>query len=61
MNYQHEFLISGTTGLLMLCAFFVDMIVWYKSGSINFVDEQTSAQDEELNPMTGKAKSETSV
>ncbi|XP_054268482.1 solute carrier organic anion transporter family member 74D-like [Macrosteles quadrilineatus] len=51
----------GTTGALMLCAFFVDIIVWYKAGSINFVDEQTTAQDEELNPMTGKSRSETSV
>uniref|UniRef100_A0A1B6JRS7 Solute carrier organic anion transporter family member n=1 Tax=Homalodisca liturata TaxID=320908 RepID=A0A1B6JRS7_9HEMI len=51
----------GTTGAIMLCAFFVDIIVWYKAGSINFVDEQTTAQDEELNPMTGKSRSETSV
>ncbi|KAG8290019.1 hypothetical protein J6590_092193 [Homalodisca vitripennis] len=50
-----------TTGAIMLCAFFVDIIVWYKAGSINFVDEQTTAQDEELNPMTGKSRSETSV
>lgn len=54
-------LFLGTTGAVMMCAFFVDIIVWYKAGSINFVDEQTTAQDEELNPMTGKSKSETSV
>lgn len=49
----------------MLCAFFVDLVVWYKSGSINFVDEQapTPSQEEELNPITqgGKVRSETSV
>ncbi|XP_034242693.1 solute carrier organic anion transporter family member 74D-like [Thrips palmi] len=43
----------GTTGAIMLCAFFVDLVVWYKSGSINFVDEQapTPSQEEELNPI----------
>ncbi|KAK3930526.1 Solute carrier organic anion transporter family member 74D [Frankliniella fusca] len=56
----------GTTGAIMLCAFFVDLVVWYKSGSINFVDEQapTPSQEEELNPITqggGKVRSETSV
>lgn len=58
----------GTTGAIMLCAFFVDLVVWYKSGSINFVDEQapTPSQEEELNPITqgdkgAKVRSETSV
>lgn len=31
----------GTTGAILLCAFVVDVLVWYKAGSINFVDEQT--------------------
>ncbi|XP_011496966.1 PREDICTED: solute carrier organic anion transporter family member 3A1 isoform X2 [Ceratosolen solmsi marchali] len=30
----------GTTGGILALAFIVDMIVWYKAGSINFVDEQ---------------------
>ncbi|XP_023718722.1 solute carrier organic anion transporter family member 74D [Cryptotermes secundus] len=51
----------GTTGAILLCAFFMDIIVWYKAGSINFVDEQVPPQEEELNPITGKARSETSV
>lgn len=54
----------GTTGAILLCAFFVDVIVWYKAGSINFVEEherETSNQEEELNPMTGNPRSETSV
>ncbi|ERL86177.1 hypothetical protein D910_03590 [Dendroctonus ponderosae] len=36
----------GTTGALLLCAFFVDVIVWYKAGSINFVDEQQQFEEE---------------
>ncbi|XP_075237613.1 solute carrier organic anion transporter family member 74D-like [Lycorma delicatula] len=44
----------GITGAILLCAFLVDIIVWYKASSINFVDEQTTGQEEELNPMTGK-------
>lgn len=52
--------ISGTTGAILLCAFFVDVLVWYKAGSINFVDEQ-QPQEEELNPIAGKVRSETSV
>lgn len=51
----------GTTGAILLCAFLVDIIVWYKAGSINFVDEQVTAQEEELNPFTAKSRSETSV
>ncbi|XP_024085155.1 solute carrier organic anion transporter family member 3A1-like [Cimex lectularius] len=51
----------GTTGAILLCAFLVDVIVWYKAGSINFVDEQVTEQEDELNPFTGKSRSETSV
>ncbi|GLG94986.1 Solute carrier organic anion transporter family member [Gryllus bimaculatus] len=52
----------GTTGAILLCAFFVDIIVWYKAGSINFVDEPgPNPQEEELNPIAGRARSETSV
>lgn len=39
----------------------MDIIVWYKAGSINFVDEQVPPQEEELNPITEKARSETSA
>ncbi|XP_063993445.1 solute carrier organic anion transporter family member 74D [Diachasmimorpha longicaudata] len=31
----------GTTGGILLLAFIVDVVVWYKAGSINFVDDQT--------------------
>lgn len=51
----------GTTGAILLCAFLVDVIVWYKAGSINFVDEQVTIQEEELNPFTARSRSETSV
>ncbi|CAH1406183.1 unnamed protein product [Nezara viridula] len=51
----------GTTGAILLCAFLVDVIVWYKAGSINFVDEQVTVQEEELNPFTARSRSETSV
>ncbi|XP_018573157.1 solute carrier organic anion transporter family member 3A1 [Anoplophora glabripennis] len=47
----------GTTGAILLCAFFVDVIVWYKAGSINFVDEQVPFE-EELHTITGKIKNE---
>ncbi|KAG5895478.1 hypothetical protein JTB14_011176 [Gonioctena quinquepunctata] len=47
----------GTTGAIMLLAFFVDIIVWYKAGSITFVDEQVLFE-EELHTITGKIKSE---
>ncbi|CAH1153796.1 unnamed protein product [Phaedon cochleariae] len=47
----------GTTGAILLCAFFVDILVWYKAGSINFVDEQVPFE-EELHTITGKIKNE---
>nr|XP_023019008.1 solute carrier organic anion transporter family member 3A1-like [Leptinotarsa decemlineata]XP_023019009.1 solute carrier organic anion transporter family member 3A1-like [Leptinotarsa decemlineata] len=47
----------GTTGAIMLMAFFVDVIVWYKAGSINFADEQ-GLFEEELHTITEKKKSE---
>ncbi|XP_056647131.1 solute carrier organic anion transporter family member 74D isoform X1 [Diorhabda sublineata] len=47
----------GTTGFILLCAFVVDVIVWYKAGKINFVDEQ-AVFEEELHSMTGKMKNE---
>ncbi|XP_050455907.1 solute carrier organic anion transporter family member 74D [Cataglyphis hispanica] len=30
----------GTTGGILVCAFVVDIVVWYKAGSISFVEEQ---------------------
>lgn len=47
----------GTTGAILLGAFFVDVIVWYKAGSIKFVDEQVPFE-EELHTITGKIKTE---
>ncbi|CAH1103145.1 unnamed protein product [Psylliodes chrysocephalus] len=47
----------GTTGAILLCAFIVDVIVWYKAGKINFVDEQVP-YEEELHTITGKIKAE---
>ncbi|XP_072402384.1 solute carrier organic anion transporter family member 74D [Diabrotica undecimpunctata] len=41
----------GTTGVILLCAFVVDVVVWYKAVKINFVDEQ-STQEEELPTIT---------
>ncbi|XP_034940213.1 solute carrier organic anion transporter family member 74D [Chelonus insularis] len=34
----------GTTGGILILAFIVDLVVWYKAGSINFVDEQTGEE-----------------
>ncbi|KAK9680091.1 Organic Anion Transporter Polypeptide (OATP) family [Popillia japonica] len=47
----------GTTGAILLCAFFVDVIVWYKAGSINFVDEQAPLE-EELPAISTKPRNE---
>ncbi|CAG5101777.1 Similar to Oatp74D: Solute carrier organic anion transporter family member 74D (Drosophila melanogaster) [Cotesia congregata] len=41
----------GTTGGILALAFIVDLVVWYKAGKINFVDEQT-AQEGSLEEMT---------
>ncbi|XP_025413208.1 solute carrier organic anion transporter family member 3A1-like [Sipha flava] len=53
----------GVTGLLMMCAFFVDIIVWYKAGSINFQDDhQLQVSEEELSQLTPITdKTETTV
>uniref|UniRef100_A0A8D8YD86 Solute carrier organic anion transporter family member n=1 Tax=Cacopsylla melanoneura TaxID=428564 RepID=A0A8D8YD86_9HEMI len=52
----------GTTGSILLCAFLVDTIVWYKAGSINFEEEQApSADDDEMEAITEKLKPETCV
>lgn len=47
----------GVTGAILLCAFFVDVIVWYKAGSIDFVNEQVPLEVE-LHVMPGKDKEE---
>ncbi|CAI6359620.1 unnamed protein product [Macrosiphum euphorbiae] len=53
----------GVTGILMMCAFFVDIIVWYKAGSINFEeDRQLPVNEEELSQLTPITdKTETTV
>ncbi|XP_063220394.1 solute carrier organic anion transporter family member 74D-like [Bacillus rossius redtenbacheri] len=54
----------GTTGAILLCAFFVDLIVWYKAESINFVDEKqpdTEKEDELFKSSSVKNRCETSV
>ncbi|CAH0562422.1 unnamed protein product [Brassicogethes aeneus] len=56
-SYIFRMFFHGTTGAILLCAFFVDVIVWYKAGSINFVDEQTPLE-EEMSVIHGKIKSE---
>uniref|UniRef100_A0A0A9ZGZ8 Solute carrier organic anion transporter family member n=1 Tax=Lygus hesperus TaxID=30085 RepID=A0A0A9ZGZ8_LYGHE len=51
----------GTTGAILLCAFFVDLVVWYKAGSINFVDEAIpEVHEEELSPFTAKPRTDIS-
>ncbi len=40
----------------MLCAFVVDLIVWYKADNINFGEEPLpQTQEEELTPITEKS------
>ncbi|XP_060516016.1 solute carrier organic anion transporter family member 74D isoform X2 [Cylas formicarius] len=39
--YTFRMFYHGTTGALLLCAFLVDLIVWYKATEIRFVDDQT--------------------
>ena len=47
---------TGTTGALMLAAFFVDVIVWYKADKISsltdFPENPPSMEIEELAPMS---------
>lgn len=50
-------LFAGVTGAILLCAFFVDLIVWYKAGSINFVNEQVPLEVE-LHVISGRDKEE---
>ncbi|XP_022914735.2 solute carrier organic anion transporter family member 74D [Onthophagus taurus] len=45
----------GTTGGILLCAFFVDLIVWYKAGSINIAHEQAPLE-EEMPALPGKTQ-----
>lgn len=54
---------AGVTGLLMMCAFFVDIVVWYKAGSISFEeDRQLPSNEEELSQLTPITdKTETTV
>ncbi|KAJ9574320.1 hypothetical protein L9F63_026033, partial [Diploptera punctata] len=41
----------GTTGAILLCAFFMDIIVWYKAGgSVNFVDEHVTQEEKKSTP-----------
>jgi len=66
INFQltvHILFTTGVTGLLMMCAFFVDIIVWYKAGSINFEDDhQLQVNEEELSQLTPITdKTETTV
>lgn len=46
----------GTTSAIMLCAFVVDLIVWYKADNINFGTEEPlpQTQEEELTPIAEK-------
>lgn len=47
----------------MMCAFLVDIVVWYKAGSINFEDDhQLPMNEEEMSQLTPIVdKSETTV
>lgn len=36
----------GSTSALLLCAFLVDVVVWYKAGNIKFLDEKDKEKDE---------------
>ncbi|XP_012262393.2 solute carrier organic anion transporter family member 74D [Athalia rosae] len=38
----------GTTGGILLCAFVMDIVVWYKAGSISFSDENEEGTVEEM-------------
>lgn len=40
----------GVTAVIMLMAFFVDIIVWYKAKSIVFQEDEPSGDEEETVP-----------
>lgn len=49
-----DLFISGTTGALMLCAFLVDLVVWYKADKITFPEDEEPPKveiDREAQPM----------
>lgn len=58
INTQREYFSFeiGTTSAIMLCAFVVDLIVWYKADNINFGNDEPlpQAQEEELTPIAEK-------
>lgn len=39
---------AGTTGGILVCAFVMDVVVWYKAKSITFVDETEEGTVEEM-------------
>lgn len=51
----------GTTGAIMLCAFFMDLTVWYKAGSISFTDEEPPPPVEESNQPQCQLQYETNI
>ena len=42
----------GITGLIFVCAFFIDVIVWYKAHNIKFVEESTEIDIKKLPELT---------
>lgn len=38
-------LILGSTSALLLCAFLVDVVVWYKADNIKFPDEKDKQKE----------------
>lgn len=60
-NFLNKKIIIGTTGAILLCAFFVDLIVWYKAGKIIIsegADEEVKVEkvplEEELHAIAAK-------
>lgn len=51
----------GTTGGILLLAFMVDLVVWYKAGSINFSDEPTAGEAGSVEEMENLKSQEAQV
>lgn len=52
---------AGTTGGILLLAFIVDLVVWYKAGSINFSDEPTAGEAGSVEEMENLKSQEAQV
>jgi hypothetical protein len=55
---------TGMTGVIMLIAFFVDVVVWYKADQITFAEDEPpppSVEMEEMQPIRTAVQYESTI